>query len=86
MNVGGGARVDHTRLHGQHGGWVVIKSCRSRLTALVSGGRDARAKTLMILASVLVVAGSVILGTTMSAFAAGTMTGSPTTGLTNGRR
>ncbi len=62
----------------------MIKSCRSRLTALVSGGRDARAKTLMILASVLVVGGSVILGTSMSAFAATTMTGSPTTGLSNG--
>jgi hypothetical protein len=51
---------------------------------LLSAGRDARAKTLMVLASVLVVMGSVILGTSMSAYAAASLTGSPTTGLSNG--
>jgi hypothetical protein len=38
----------------------------------------------MVVAAVLVVGGAVLLGSSMSAFAASTLTGSPTTGLVNG--
>ena len=62
----------------------MIRSGRSKIITMVSGVRDARAKALMVLAAVLVVAGSVLLGTTMSAFAAATLTVSPSTGLANG--
>jgi len=45
-----------------------------------SGGREARAKYLLVGASLLVVAGAVLLGTTMSAFAAGTTMTARSTG------
>ncbi len=52
------------------------------------GGRDAKAKSLMVVASILLMSGSVILGTAISASAAAGKTVTPTitpnTGLTNG--
>jgi hypothetical protein len=58
---------------------------RTMLVTVLDATREARAKILMVAASVLVVAGSVLLGTTISAFAAATMTATPSTGLTNGQ-
>ena len=74
----------NTRRRRSTRGWVVNRSGRSKISTVLSGVRDARAKALMVLASMLVVAGSVLLGTTMSAYAAATLTASPSTGLANG--
>jgi hypothetical protein len=64
----------------------VISSGRSAIAAVVSGGREARAKVLMVGAAVLMVSGALLVGTTISAFAATTFTGTPLTGLANGSK
>ncbi len=58
------------------------------ITTVLSRACAVRTKILMVLGAVLVVAGSILLGTTISAFAAtgltGTLMASPSSGLSNG--